>query len=156
MADERDRRIAELEARVDELERMNANLYRMHREQSNKDRNIKPHKEHCGYVLFVSQQRKESIDKRTYCVIWETRIQTPYKLQMTYLEMWEAFKQDLKRELKDALMIDGFCSNAENALDSMTPDTRNIVFGDILVSANYGSGYWEILIKSTEELRLAK
>ena len=66
---------------------LNANLLRVSRERANADRNLKPKKERCGYVVVNSEEKEigfKTGDKRLHKVmLWETTIQSPYSVQMT-------------------------------------------------------------------------
>ena len=66
---------------------LNANLLRVSRERANADRNLKPKKERCGYVVVNSEEKETGFragSKRLHKVmLWETTIQSPYSVQMT-------------------------------------------------------------------------
>ena len=66
---------------------LNAYLLRVSRERANADRNLKPKKERCGYVVVNSEEKEigfKTGDKRLHKVmLWETTIQSPYSVQMT-------------------------------------------------------------------------
>lgn len=65
---------------------LNANLLRLNRERANADRNLKPKKERCGYVVVNSEEKEigfKAGGKRLHKVmLWETTIQSPYSIQM--------------------------------------------------------------------------
>ena len=61
------------EARVAAAERQRQGLLRIVRERANADRNLRPKKQHSGYVIRTSKQVKRNGYK-----YWETQIQTPF------------------------------------------------------------------------------
>ena len=61
---------------------LNANLLRITKERANAERDLKPKKEHTGYVVLTSVE-KESRYKDSYghprtITLWETAMETPY------------------------------------------------------------------------------
>lgn len=102
-----------IEAENEKLRKNNDHLYELHVNRSNADRNIKPKKEHSGYI---AKWQGESYDRRLgNCV--KITIETPYSTELPY--------KDVKKK------IEAFLLNFYKTFE------RNVK-----LSCNYTTGYW--------------
>lgn len=77
---------------------LNENLLRISRERANADRGLKPKKEHTGYVVMNTQEKKlQRKDHRGYYTItlWETVLQSPYSVDFTEEQARHQICEDL-------------------------------------------------------------
>lgn len=149
------------ERQLEEQRALNENLLRISRERANAERKLKPKKEHTGYVVVSSTERKARYrhgraDKEI--VVWETVLQSPYSVDFPEEQarnlMEDLFKKDENdRWLIRRIGINGRYFEGLQALkdegeeweEYNTAYERNI-------RANYKAGYWEIIIKHTKPL----
>lgn len=90
----------------------NDSLQRIMRERANKDRELRPKKEHDGYVVLVSQQWNE----QGKAIYWKSTIQTPFDATIPYAEVCAP----VMRNLDNGVLYDIGCrmrsSEAENGV----------------------------------------
>lgn len=143
---------------------LNKNLLRINKERANADRELRPKKEHTGYVLLASQQY-DMIFGRTSTVgtirelVWKTWIQTPYDASMSFNLVYDIVEKELSTNLSDKLGIystyisykDYVGSDVyyENSMCEMTK--KNVIF-NTKYKANYKEGYWEVEFQHLYEL----
>ena len=75
-------RITNLEEAVKQAERLNRNLLRICTERSNADRNVRPKKQHDGYLVLQSREWRERLLDNSILYTWKSVIQTPYDASM--------------------------------------------------------------------------
>jgi hypothetical protein len=146
--------------------RLNENLLRISRERANADRALKPKKEHSGYVVVMSSEKKYryKLDRRRtgLATLWETIIQTPYSVEFTEEQVKAQIKEELFPQGGQWLMgkigINGrYNGDYEDLVhdEKMGPDflERNIVLsGQQGLMRNFKTGYWDIKLTHTRSL----
>lgn len=141
---------------LDEYRARNRNLSRIERERANAERELRPKKEHTGYVVLLSKQTNtdctpmEGSYRNPTDEAWETRIQTPWGVQHTEEEARENTLQELFFGREPLLVYLGIYPDGYGTDDS-DYYTRNRVTG-YRMSADYKSRYWEITIRHTKPL----
>ena len=83
---------------------LNENLLRISRERANADRGLKPKKEHTGYVVMNTQEKKlQRKDHHGYYTItlWETVLQSPYSVDFTEEQARHQICEDLMQHKND-------------------------------------------------------
>ena len=81
------KKLLDAERKESELQRgLNENLLRIAKERANADRNLRPKKEHTGYVVIASTEKKHRYKGSDgYCkllMLWETVLETPYIVRL--------------------------------------------------------------------------
>lgn len=147
------------------LRGLNENLLRISRERANADRQLRPKKEHTGYVV-VSSAEKESSYKDYYgktikVMLWETVLQSPYSVDFTEEQarhqMQELFQPDadgywpIRRIGISATYGKGYAELINDKEWQSDLATRNILLSKRL-RANYRAGYWDIIFLHTKPL----
>ena len=144
---------------------LNVNLLRIAKERANADRNLKPKKEHTGYVVVVSEIREyryRSGKKWNRVKLRETVIQSHYTVDFSETEV----ETQIERELfpkNDVWLIGriGITGRYDGTYEEMIEDgsvdeellKRNILLkGQQRLRANFRSGYWEIICLHTKPL----
>lgn len=136
----------------------NENLLRIIRERANADRNLRPKKEHTGYVLLSFTEKKvRATPSLMITQAYETVIQSPYPVATTPLEV-------AKKEICRSLFKDGICAKIGIAgrtsdietdqgaeIPSWEAGKSNVAFG-IKYRANCRDGYWEITLQHSKPL----
>lgn len=79
--------------RMEEIEKMNQHLLEIHKNRSNALREIRPKKEHSGYV----PKYQEMVYDRNVGDCWKTVVETPYSIEMTYDEVKTPVTEYAKR-----------------------------------------------------------
>ena len=172
------------EAELKRQKYLNGNLKRIARERANQDRNIRPKKEHDGYLVMSSRQWVENYEytytdeeyealdyqvkrkhpkpykERRTAEVWKSVIQTPYDASLP-LDQIRGMVEDT--DLWDGgVLKDIGCPNMANN------DTNGVYrsFGKNdegyeenglykwKFVANYKSGFWELEIFTTKSLRV--
>ena len=158
LTDERNARIYQ--------QQLNENLLRISRERANADRNLRPKKEHSGYVVISSTEKTHRYKNgnRNWAVttLWETVLQIPYSVDFTEDQARGQLTADLFQDdplayslLKNigitvvygkeyAIMIEDkqWCED---------PSPFNVML-DWRLRANHKTGYWEVLFLHTKPL----
>lgn len=147
------------------LRGLNENLLRISRERANVDRQLRPKKEHTGYVV-VSSAEKESSYKDYYgktikVMLWETVLQSPYSVDFTEEQarhqMKELFQPDadgywpIRRIGISATYGKGYAELIREEEWKSDLSKRNVLLSRRL-RANYRAGYWEIIFLHTKPL----
>ena len=144
---------------------LNVNLLRIAKERANADRNLKPKKEHTGYVVVVSEVREyryRSGKKWNRVKLRETVIQSHYTVDFSETEV----ETQIERELfpkNDVWLIGriGITGRYDGTYEEMMEDSsvdeellkRNILLkGQQRIRANFRSGYWEVICLHTKPL----
>lgn len=168
---------AELDALREELreerterayhENLNINLLRIAKERANADRDLRPKKQHTGYVVISSMERdvtyKDLHQRPKTERLWETVLQTPYSVGVTDEQAWIQSKWDLLCEEEDGswmiekIGINGFYEDSYGKLPLEKGYQefikRNIWLAkETRLRANYRAGYWELLMQHTKPL----
>ena len=172
--DETQKRMADMEqALADEQEarayqqQLNENLLRISRERANADRNLRPKKEHSGYVVILSTEKPYRYKKNknwTVTTLWETVLQMPYSVDFTANQALEQMKADLfKRDtdqswypLLEKIGITAVYGKeyAEMIKDVQWRDAhiQHNVMLDWRLRADHRTGYWNVIFAHTKPL----
>ncbi len=155
-------KLAEAQKEVEYYKKLNQNLLRITKERANSNRNLKPKKEHTGYVVLSSRESdykyKESRHKWETVILWETTLQSPYSVEFT---------EDQARKLIEELFNPenwiigkiGIAAQWIEKYEDIIEDKdykddyqyKNFVMKKQL-RANYVTGYWEVILKHTKPL----
>ena len=144
---------------------LNANLLRITKERANAERDLKPKKEHTGYVVLTSVE-KESRYKDSYghprtITLWETAMETPYTVDFE-AEQVRGLIRELTQEDEDGnwpIRRIGITGNYPGKYANMIQDKEwredyekyNVML-ERWLRANYRSGYWELVFLHTKPL----
>ena len=144
---------------------LNANLLRITKERANAERDLKPKKEHTGYVVLTSAE-KESRYKDSYghprtITLWETAMETPYTVDFE-AEQVRGLIRELTQEDEDEnwpIRRIGITGNYPGKYANMIQDKEwredyekyNVML-ERWLRANYRSGYWELVFLHTKPL----
>lgn len=144
---------------------LNENLLRISRERANADRQLRPKKDHTGYVV-VSSAEKESSYKDYYgknkkVMLWETVLQSPYSVDFTEeqarKQTKELFQPDedgywpIHRIGISATYGKGYAELIREKEWKSDWSKRNVLLSRRL-RANYRAGYWEMIFLHTKPL----
>lgn len=150
--------VKEAQEKGDVYQRLNANLIRICKERANAERNLRPKKEHTGYVVISSQEKEIRYqDKRIWknAVVWETVLQSPYGIEFTEEQArtmitGEVLSNEGGWKLGAVGISSCFMTNFENLVSKCPEEikTQNIAFNERL-RANYKAGYWEYIVLHT-------
>lgn len=144
---------------------LNENLLRIAKERANADRNLRPKKEHTGYVVVSSTEKdwryRDNRNKWETTRLWETVLQSPYSLdfneQQARHEMGELTGEDSDDWVAGRLGItdyyDGEYSDMlyDEDCDWAEDPEKNVMLRWRL-RANARTGYWEVLFLHTKPL----
>ena len=144
---------------------LNANLLRITKERANAERDLKPKKEHTGYVVLTPVE-KESRYKDSYghprtITLWETAMETPYTVDFE-AEQVRSLLQELFQKDEDErwpICRIGITGNYPGKYADMIQDKKwredyekyNVML-ERWLRANYRSGYWELIFQHTKPL----
>ena len=144
---------------------LNANLLRITKERANAERDLKPKKEHIGYVVLTSAE-KESRYKDSYghprtITLWETAMETPYTVDFE-AEQVRGLIRELTQEDEDGnwpICRIGITENYPGKYANMIQNKEwhekykeHNVMLERWLKANYRSGYWELVFLHTKPL----
>ena len=146
--------------------RLNANLLRISKERANADRNLKPKKEHAGYVVLSSTEKEHRYkDENRHwkaVTLWETVLQSPYSVGFTEEQARKQMLDELfqKDENEDwPIQKIGITGEYSGGFAEMIQDKgwredyhQYNVMLDRHLRANFRSGYWEIVFMHTKPL----
>lgn len=104
---------------------------RIVKERANADRDLRPKKEHSGYVLLWQKPSTRSRERG-----WQSCWQTPFDAKMPL-------------DLVQDLFIKAFKSSCDELLDQLGTDNKVI---KTEFRANYQKGYWELTLTHSKEL----
>ena len=145
---------------------LNANLLRIAKERANADRELRPKKEHTGYMIVFSEetdhQYKDGNRHVKRVLLWKTVIQSPYAVDFQEDIIRKQILEELPQEdedgcrLIDRLGIDsiynkGYGSMIEDRRWCAEPGSFNIMLKPKF-RANFKAGYWEIVCLHTKPL----
>lgn len=145
---------------------LNENLLRISRERANADRDLRPKKEHTGYVVVSSTEKKirykDGNRHWATVVLWETILQTPYSIDFPEHQARQQSKEDLFRRREDgsalikeigisAVYGQDYSAMIEDKAWCNDPSPYNVMLERHL-RANYRTGYWEIMFSHTKPL----
>ena len=144
---------------------LNETLLRISRERANADRNLKPKKEHTGYVVCSSSEKEYTYregKKPKKVMLWETMLQSPYSVGVSV----EQAKKQIIRELFEKeengdyfIQRIGINGYYPQGFERMINDGQwgneykdyNIMCGE-RYNRNFKTGYWEIRFYHTKPL----
>ena len=144
---------------------LNANLLRITKERANAERDLKPKKEHTGYVVLTSAE-KESRYKDSYghprtITLWETAMETPYTVDFE-AEQVRGLIRELTQEDEDGnwpIRRIGITENYPGKYANMIQNKEwhekykeHNVMLERWLRANYRRGYWELVFLHTKPL----
>jgi len=146
--------------------RLNANLLRILKERANAGRNLKPKKEHTGYVVVSSAEKehryKDGSRQWRAVTLWETALQSPYSVDFTEEQARKQMLEELfqKDEGGDwTIQKIGITGDYGGGYAEMLGDKdwredyhRYNVMLNRHLRANFRSGYWEIVFMHTKPL----
>ncbi len=145
---------------------LNENLLRIARERANADRDLRPKKEHTGYVVVTSTEKtyryKDGNRRWAAVTLWETVLQTPYSIDFAEQQVRRQSREDLfqKREGESALIRKAgisavygkdYATMIEDKKWCEDPSQYNVML-DRHLRANYKTEYWEIIFMHTKPL----
>ncbi len=145
---------------------LNRNLLRMSKERANADRELRPKKQHTGYVVLSSREReyryKDGNRHWRTVLLWETVLQSPYSVGFSDIQARQQMQEDLfAKDEGDQWMIQriGINGSYRKGYEEMIEDKRwrdchqqyNVML-DRHLKANYRTGYWELIFNHTKSL----
>ncbi len=152
MADS-EKRNEELQVQLEEERMLNAGLKRIMRERSNAARDIKPKKEHDGYIVLRSEQYLERSDDAAFAA-WRTALQTPYPAELDFRSACLAVETDLfARNIAEELGCEKLDLDCDT--DELSGSESNTLYR-ILYKADIRSGFWEATVFTTGPLYISK
>lgn len=147
---------------------LNANLLRVSRERANADRNLKPKKERCGYVVVNSEEKEISFkigSKRLRKVkLWETTIQSPYSVKLSEAVVRKQIEDDLFPKNGDWLVArigitgrlndsyERFLEEKEQHPEDSFYDGNVVIAQQQRLKRRFRLEYWEVAIVHTKPL----
>lgn len=154
----------DLESAKEETEyqkNLNANLLRISKERANAERKLQPKREHSGYAVLYSHEKRDIYKKmgnKAEGIVWETVLQTPFSTEFTEeIARKEIKKQLLSNEggwLLGELGINKLIETRYLMLVAQYPDdvkNDNIAYS-MRLRANYKQGYWEYIVLHTKPI----
>ena len=144
---------------------INENLIRISRERANSERELRPKRDHTGYVVLSSSERDiiyRINDVSQTALVWETVLQTPYRVDLFTADQAKSqveFELCKKQDPIAALIgIRWYFPNGYISVKNDVSSNPDLAMENILFSmkykANYRSNYWEIVIQHTKQLQL--
>ena len=145
---------------------LNQDLLRICRERANADRKLPKKKEHSGYVVLSSSEKKHHYKDANYQTrqldAWETILQTPYVVDFTDKQIDDLTNELFEKEESTShLMIwrigitgvspEGYLAIVRE-FGQEKVDKNNIII-EINKRANYRTGYWELALLHTKAIR---
>ena len=128
---------------------LNENLKRICRERANQARDIRPKKEHDGYIVLSSREWTEKLPNGSQKTAWKTVLQTPYDASITL----DAVRREIYRELSSYVLPDLHCGYAndpdENGMYSESEENCMFRWN---YTADYRTGFWTVTIYTTDSL----
>ena len=144
-------------------EQLNEDLLRISKERANADRNLRPKKQHTGYVVLISAEKERRYEvpneqKMKRATLWETVIQTPYSVDFTE----EQVRQQTGTE-EALLLLQRIGITADHSADCEKNGMNEVLkgpgkTGNVILSrflrANFRAGYWELTLLHNKSLGL--
>lgn len=158
--------LEEAQKKADRFERLNENLRRIVTERANVDRNLRPKKQHTGYVVVSSTEKayRYKVDRQNWktVMLWETVLETPYSIDFTEEQARELTKELTGNGGRSAWLVAQVGINAsyageyedmlaEKEWSAQQKKEMNIMLKRRL-RANYKTGYWEVIFSHTKPL----
>ena len=146
-------RITDLEEAVKQAERLNRNLLRICTERSNADRNVRPKKQHDGYLVLQSREWRERLLDNSILYTWKSVIQTPYDASMEPEIAESKIFRDLVDHVLGDLGVSRYAPPEYNGRCFRPKDEEpeNMMYC-WRYTADYRSGYWSIIIYTINPL----
>ena len=162
-AREMETKLARTQKISDYWEQLNEDLLRISKERANADRNLRPKKQHTGYVVLISAEKERRYEvpnklKMEHAMLWETVIQTPYSVDFTE----EQVRQQTGTE-EALLLLQRIGITADHSADCEKNGMNEVLkgpgkTGNVILSrflrANFRAGYWELILLHTKSLGL--
>lgn len=150
--DENDKLRAVVKQLREELEAkrlLNENLKRICRERANQARNLRPKKEHDGYIVLSSREWSEKLPDGSQIMAWKSILQTPYDASISL----NAIRGEIYRELCMHVLPDLHCRNINNVDENgiYKENEENCMFR-WNYTADYRTGFWVVTIYTTDAL----
>jgi len=148
--EEADHRIETIKAEVayDELLRDTAKAVLINRERANKERGLRPKRDHTGYVVLRSQPTRYRRSNKSYVTLHETIIQSPYSIDFSR----DQVEKQIFSELFDGQNLAGqigISKRFDGSYDSLcmrgVPSDQNVVLIEKWSNCclqDFNSGYW--------------
>lgn len=142
----------------DEID-LNKNLKRIAKERANSDRNLRPKKQHTGYVVMSSIEKAYKYKDGRYMEVvslWETVIQSPYEVGISE----DVVRKQILKEIEEGIIQSiGVKAISDNRYEELVKNEewKNALckynfMTDIRLKANYRAGYWEVVFLHTKPL----
>ncbi len=138
----------------------------MSKERANADRDLRPKKQHTGYVVLSSREReyryKDKNRRWKTVLLWETVLQSPYTVGFSDVQARQQMQEDIFAFDDDGCwMIQriGIDGSYRQGYGEMIEDKEwkecypqyNVML-DRYLKANYRTGYWELIFNHTKAL----
>ena len=158
-----EQQVAAAQEEAEYQKRLNANLLRISRERANADRNLRPKKEHTGYlVVFTGERDYRYREGKSWkkVKLWETVLQSPYSVDFTEEQARKQIEIELFKGEWPITKI-GITGRYGGAYENMMADgtvDQEFLQGNIELAqqqrlrANFRSGYWELVFMHTKSL----
>ena len=160
-AREMETKLARTQQIADYWEQLNEDLLRISKERANADRNLRPKKQHTGYVVLISAEKERRYEvpneqKMKRATLWETVIQTPYSVDFTE----EQVRQQTGTE-ETLLLLQKIGITADHSADCEKKGIYEVLKGpgktdNVILSrflrANFRAGYWELTLLHNKSL----
>ena len=142
-----------MEDKKQQAERLNRNLLRICTERSNADRNVRPKKQHDGYLVLQSREWRERLLDNSILYTWKSVIQTPYDASMEPEIAESKIFRDLVDHVLGDLGVSRYAPPEYNGRCFRPKDeeTENMMYC-WRYTADYRSGYWSIIIYTINPL----
>ena len=146
-------RMAELEQAVSQAEGLNRNLLRICRERANADRNIRPKKQHDGYLVLQSREWRERLSDKSVMQTWKSVLQTPYDASMEPEIAEKQIFDDLVNYVLGDLGVIRYVPAEDNGRCILPEEgtSANTLYC-WRYNADYRSGYWSVIIYTFDPL----
>lgn len=141
---------------------LNQNLLRINKERANAVRNLRPKKDHTGYVVISSQEKEvryKSGKNMLSATVWETVLQSPYSIEFSEDQArkqihGELLTNDGGWKMGAIGIISTYMGEFDELIEEKGKDiyNQNTAFAKRL-RANYKAGYWEYIVLHTLPLR---
>ena len=148
--------LTEAQDRIVLFEELNRSLLRISKERANAERELRPKKEHTGYVPLSSTEKNRYSEKGKSVTLWETILQTPYSVKLIAAEVKLLTENEETACILEKIGITGDRSDdyRKKGLDKVLEglaSTENVILTRSL-RANFRAGYWEVLVQHTKPL----
>ena len=162
-AREMETKLARTQQIADYWEQLNEDLLRISKERANADRNLRPKKQHTGYVVLISAEKERRYEvpnklKMEHAMLWETVIQTPFSVDFTEEQVRQqtGTEEALLLLQRIGITADHSADCAKNGMNEVLKGpgkTGNVILSRFL-RANFRAGYWELTLLHNKSLGL--